>query len=48
MMQHHGYSLAELEDMIPWERQIYVSMLLNYIEEENERLQQQNMGRRNG
>lgn len=48
MMQHHGYSLAELEDMIPWERQIYVSMLLNHIEEENERLQQQNMGRRNG
>lgn len=48
MMQHHGYSLAELEDMIPWERQIYVSMLLTYIEEENERLKQQNMGRRHG
>lgn len=45
MMQHHGYSLAELESMLPWERQIYVSMLIQHIEEENERLQQQNMGR---
>jgi hypothetical protein len=45
MMQHHGYSLAELENMLPWERQIYVSMLIQHIEDENERLQQQNMGR---
>jgi hypothetical protein len=35
MMQHHKYSLTELEDMIPWEREIYVTLLQNYIEEEN-------------
>ena len=37
-MQHHKYSLTELENMIPWEREIYVRMLMKYIAEENERL----------
>ena len=36
-MQHHNYSLSDLENMIPWERDIYVDMLINYIKEENER-----------
>jgi len=35
LMQHHKYSLTELENMIPWEREVYVTMLQNYIEEEN-------------
>ena len=41
LMQHHKYSLTELENMIPWERQVYVDMLINYLEEENEKLKQQ-------
>ena len=36
-MQYHKYSLTEIENMIPWERDIYVDMLINYIKEENER-----------
>ena len=40
MMQHHKYSLTELDEMIPWEREIYVAMLVDYIKEENERLKQ--------
>ena len=40
LMQHHKYSLTELESMIPWERDIYVSMLIQYIEEENEKIKQ--------
>ena len=36
-MQHHKYSLTEIENMIPWERDIYVDMLITYIKEENER-----------
>jgi hypothetical protein len=40
-MQHHKYSLTELENMLPWERDIYVTMLIQYIEEENERIKQQ-------
>tara|TARA_B100000214_G_scaffold363245_1_gene328560 strand:+ start:820 stop:957 length:138 start_codon:yes stop_codon:yes gene_type:complete len=36
-MQHHKYSLTEIENMIPWERDVYVSLLVNYIKEENEK-----------
>ena len=36
-MQHHKYSLTEIESMLPWERDVYVSLLINYIKEENER-----------
>ena len=39
-MQHHKYSLTELEDMIPWERDIYVAMLIQYLEEENRKLKE--------
>ena len=35
LIQHHKYSLTELENMIPWEREVYVSLLQNFIEEEN-------------
>ena len=36
-MQHHNYSLSDLENMLPWEREIYVDMLITYIQEENEK-----------
>ena len=36
-MQHHKYSLTELDNLIPWEKEIYVSLLTNYIKEENEK-----------
>lgn len=45
-MQHHKYSLADLSDMMPWERNIYVTMLLQYIEQENEKLKQQMQSRK--
>ena len=34
-MQHHNYSLSDLENMLPWEREIYVDMLITYVKEEN-------------
>jgi hypothetical protein len=34
LMQHHKYSLTELENMIPWEREIYTKLLINHLEEE--------------
>ena len=40
-MQHHNYSLSDLEGMMPWEREIYVEMLVQFIKEENEKQQQQ-------
>ena len=46
-MQHHNYSLSDLENMIPWEREIYINMLVTYIKEENEK-QKQREANRNG
>jgi hypothetical protein len=37
MMQYHNWSLTELDNMIPWEREIYITLLQNHIKEENER-----------
>ena len=37
LMQHHKYSLEDIENMMPWEREVYVTLLTQYIEEENER-----------
>jgi hypothetical protein len=38
LMQYHKYSLEDIENMIPFEREIYVSLLTAYLKEENERL----------
>jgi hypothetical protein len=46
MMQHHKYSLTELENMMPWEREVYVSLLQQHVEEEN--LKAQQSGNRSG
>ena len=45
MMQHHNYSLTELENMIPWEREIYIGLLLNYLEEEKKRREEEDRKR---
>jgi hypothetical protein len=44
MIQHHKWSLTELEDMMPYEREIYVTLLTNWVAEENERIKQQQNG----
>ena len=41
-MQHHKYSLIELENMMPWEREIYVGLLSEWVKEENERIEKEN------
>jgi hypothetical protein len=41
LMQHHKYSLTELENMIPWERDLYVTLLKNYLEEQEEKQKHQ-------
>lgn len=40
MMQHHGYSLSELDAMLPFEREIYVSLLIQHVKTENDRIKQ--------
>lgn len=46
-MQQHNYSLTELEDMMPWEREIYVSLLIDHIKKENEKLRMLQQNARN-
>ena len=40
-MQHHNYSLSDLENMMPWEREIYLDMLVTWIKEQNDKNKQQ-------
>ena len=42
-MQHHKYSLSDLENLMPFERDIYVALLVQWIEKENARIEQENM-----
>jgi hypothetical protein len=45
LMHHHKYSLTEIENMLPWERETYIVMLINYINEENEKIRIKNKNR---
>ena len=42
MMQYHKYSLTEIENMVPWEREIYIGLLMEHIKEENQRIEREN------
>ena len=39
MIQYHNWSLTEIENMMPWEREIYVGLLIEHVEEENEKVE---------
>ena len=43
-MHHHKYSLTELENMMPWEREIYLGLLTDFLKEE-ERKQKEELAR---
>ena len=45
LMQHHKYSLTELENMIPWERDVYIGLLMAFIQEEERRQKQKKQNR---
>ena len=45
-MQHHKYSLTEVENLIPREKEIYIMLLMKYIEEENARRKEQQQQQR--
>ena len=42
MIQHHKWSLTELDNMLPFERQVYLMLLQQWIKEENDRVAEQN------
>jgi hypothetical protein len=33
-MQHHKYSLDEIDHLIPWEKDVYINMLVDHIKQE--------------
>ena len=40
-MQHHNYSLTELDNMMPWEREVYLGLLMIFLKEEEKRIEEQ-------
>ena len=42
MIQHHNWSLTEIEDMLPFERILYSELLVQWVHEENARVEEQN------
>ena len=45
MMQHHKYSLEEIENMLPWEREVYIGLLSKFLEDEKEKLKKEQQQR---
>jgi hypothetical protein len=48
MIQHHKWSLSDIENMIPFERQVYVLLLQQWLKEENKRIGDQNRKMKQG
>ena len=42
MIQHHNWSLTEIEDMLPYERTLYSELLTQWVNEENAKIEEQN------
>tara|TARA_B100000212_G_scaffold251692_1_gene192733 strand:- start:904 stop:1044 length:141 start_codon:yes stop_codon:yes gene_type:complete len=45
-MQHHKYSLSEIDNLIPWERDVYVDMLVDYLKEQEMQMKEAQRGAR--
>lgn len=41
LIQYHKWSLTEIQDMMPWERDVYVELLKQHLEEEKMKQQTQ-------
>jgi len=41
-MQHHNYALSDIENMMPWERDVYVQMLIAHLKEEKKKQEERN------
>jgi hypothetical protein len=44
LKQHHGWSITELEAMMPYEREIYIIMLKQFLEEERRKQENKQNG----
>jgi hypothetical protein len=43
LMQHHKWSISEIEEMMPWERQVYIDLLQDWIKQKEQELKEQEM-----
>jgi len=41
-MQYHNYTLADIEGMIPWERDLYVALVIDHVEKEKQKMEERN------
>ena len=41
-MQYHNYTLAAIEGMIPWERDLYVALVIDHVEKEKQKMEERN------
>jgi hypothetical protein len=48
MVQHHQWSLTEIENMLPWERDIYVDKLITHIKDQNQKVRDQERKQQHG
>ena len=48
MIQLHHWSFTEIENMVPWERDIYIELLVQHVKEENDKVKEQNRKRQQG
>ena len=48
MVQHHQWSLTEIENMLPWERDIYVDKLITHIKDQNQKVKEQERKQQHG
>ena len=48
MVQHHNWSMTEIENMLPWERDIYIEKVIQHVKEENDRIKEQNRKNQHG
>ena len=44
LMENHNYSLSDLENMMPWEREVYVALLVNYLKEKEQQMRETQNG----
>ena len=42
MVQIHHWNITEIENMLPWERDIYIDKLIQHVKEENDKIKEQN------
>lgn len=43
LMQHHKWSISEIEEMMPWERQVYIDLLQDWIKQKEQEIKEQEM-----